>query len=68
MTEQGAVSILFTLALIMVGHDNAIKITKLSVKLHPCDGANGYLIEMPRHSLFVGLNNTACVRICCDAV
>jgi hypothetical protein len=66
--EQGVVSILFTLAIIMFGHDNATKTTKLSVKLHPCEGAKGYLIEMLRHSLFVGLNSTTCVRTCFDAV
>jgi hypothetical protein len=62
------VPILFILAIIVVGHDNATKSTRLSVKLHPCDGAKGYLIEMPRHSLFVGLNSTTCVRTCFDAV
>ena len=68
MTEQGVVSILFILAIIMVGHDNATKTTRLSVKLHPCDGAKGYLIETTRRSLFVGLYKTACVRTCFDAV
>lgn len=68
MTEQSVVSILLILTMFMVGHDNATETTKLSVKLHPCDGAKGNLIEMPRHSLFVGLNNTACVRTCFDAV
>jgi hypothetical protein len=62
VTEQDVVSILFILAIIMVGHDNTTKTTKLSVKLYPCDGAKCYLIEMPSHSRFVGLNNTFC---CC---
>lgn len=68
VTEKGVVSILFILAIIMVGHDNATKTTKLPAKLHPCDGAKGYLIETHRRSLFVGLNKTACVRTCFDAV
>jgi hypothetical protein len=64
VTEQSVVLILFLLAIIMVGHDNATETTKLSVKLLPRDGEMGYLIEMPRHSLFVGLNNITCVRTC----
>ena len=68
VTEQGVISILFILAIIVVGHDKATKTTKLSVKLHPCKGAKCYLIEMHRHNLFVGLNNTTCVRTCFDFV
>jgi hypothetical protein len=67
MTEHIVVFTLFLLAIIIVADDDATSTTKLSVRLCPCDGAMGDLIEMPRHSLFVGLNNTTCAwdMFCC---